>query len=89
MIVYGVISYILILVMIVGYIVIKKWGDKQEAAEYDKFQDEKNQQQDLSSNWTWCFESTVFNQILIIMDSMQWWAQGLFIFKRCFNFSQI
>ncbi len=50
MIVYGVISYILILVMIVGYIVIKKWGDKQEAAEYDKFQDEKNQQQDLSSN---------------------------------------
>ena len=30
MIVYGVISYILIIAMIVGYFLVKKWGDRQE-----------------------------------------------------------
>lgn len=44
MIVYGVISYILIIVMIVGYFIVKRWGDKKEKEEYDQFQDEKNQQ---------------------------------------------
>jgi hypothetical protein len=29
MIVYGVISYILIIGMFVGYVLVKKWGDKQ------------------------------------------------------------
>lgn len=40
MIVYGVISYILIIAMIVGYILVKNWGDKQEKANYDTFQEE-------------------------------------------------
>lgn len=44
MIVYGVISYILIIAMIVGYFVVKKWGDRQEKVEYDTFQEEKVQQ---------------------------------------------
>ena len=28
--VYGIISYILIVSMLVGYIFVKRWGDKQE-----------------------------------------------------------
>lgn len=44
MIVYGVISYILIIAMIVGYFLVKKWGDKHEKVEYDTFQEEKIQQ---------------------------------------------
>lgn len=28
--VYGVISYILIIAMIVGYVLVKRWGDKEE-----------------------------------------------------------
>jgi hypothetical protein len=39
MIVYGVISYILILAMIVGYFLVKKWGDGKEQP-YDQFKDE-------------------------------------------------
>lgn len=44
MIVYGVISYILIIAMIVGYFLVKKWGDRQEKVDYDTFQEEKVQQ---------------------------------------------
>lgn len=42
MIILGVISYILIIVMIVGYILVKRWGDKKEE-NYGNFQDENNQ----------------------------------------------
>ncbi len=45
MIVYGVISYILIIAMLVGYVIVKKWGDKVEKESYDQFQDEKNPQE--------------------------------------------
>lgn len=38
MIVYGVISYILIILMIVGYILVKRWGDKQQPQNYSDFQ---------------------------------------------------
>lgn len=39
MIVYGVISYILIIAMFVGYFIVKKWGDGKEE-QYDQFKDE-------------------------------------------------
>jgi hypothetical protein len=39
MIVYGVISYILIIAMIVGYILVKRWGDNEEK-KYNDFRDE-------------------------------------------------
>jgi len=36
--VYGVISYILIIGLIAGYFIVKKWGDSQEeASKYNQF----------------------------------------------------
>jgi hypothetical protein len=37
--VYGIISYILIIAMLVGYVLVKRWGDKEEK-NYDQFRDE-------------------------------------------------
>jgi hypothetical protein len=37
--VYGIISYILIVGMLVGYVLVKRWGDKEEK-KYNEFKDE-------------------------------------------------
>lgn len=53
--VYGVISYILIIGMLVGYVLVKRWGDKEEK-KYNEFKDENqtNNIKDVLRDWrTW------------------------------------
>jgi F0F1-type ATP synthase assembly protein I len=43
--VYGIISYILIIGMLAGYVIVKRWGDKEEK-KYNEFRDENQANND-------------------------------------------
>lgn len=50
--VYGIISYILIAGMLVGYVFVKRWGDQQEQ-KYNQFKDEQaNNPNDPLRTWS-------------------------------------
>lgn len=50
--VYGIISYILIIAMLLGYVLVKRWGDKEEK-NYDQFRDENQaNQNDTIRTWS-------------------------------------
>jgi len=55
--VYGIISYILIIAMLVGYVLVKRWGDKEEK-NYDQFRDE-NQANPNDTVRTWSLKIIV------------------------------
>ena len=58
--VYGIISYILIIAMLLGYVLVKRWGDKEEK-NYDQFRDE-NQANQNDTIRTWSLKIIVDSQ---------------------------